>query len=786
MKEFIEESYSEEIDNKSELKNVLFGYLIYWKWFILSVALCTTGAWFYLRYATPVYNVSATVMIRDDKRGGQNSEVQALENMGLLVSSSSSDNEIEIIRSKSLIKQVVTELKTYAGYTTKGHIGSRDLYTQSPVRVVMQPASLDSLKFGFGFEAICRPDGSVHISGNIGGKNITSHIAQLPANLETPIGVLTLTSCQEAEPIFNETIYIQVSPPIQVAKAYLGALSITNNNSGTSIATIDFSTTHPQRGEDFVNKLIEVYNREANNDKNSVAIKTAEFINERIQLINHELGNTEAELEGFKRNAGLTTLEDAQMYVQENANYSKKSVEIGTQLNLMDYLSEFVSAPATQDAIIPANVGVADASLSSLIQQYNEMLLQRNRLLRSSSSTNPVIVKLSHELTSLRTDIQASIGSLRQSLSIAQKDLSKQTSKFSARISNVPTQERALTNIARQQEIKAGLYLMLLQKREENSIALAATADNAKIIDEAMVNDGTIAPNYSLIRMIAFVVGLLIPIIIITLINFFRIRIEGRADVEKLTRLPILGEVPLDYIRQKEESDIVVKENENTMMTEVFRELRTNLQFILSTPESKVILITSTTSGEGKTFVASNLAASLAMLGKKVVIVGLDIRKPRLPQSFGFSSQHHQEGITHFLRDPRTDLMSLLQSTPNTPNLMILATGAIPPNPAELLARPSLDEAIEQLSRKFDYVLLDSAPVGLVTDTLIAARVASTTIYLCRTDYSLKSDFEFINQLQREKKLPGMAMVVNATNMKKRKYGYGYGKRYGYGYGAKK
>lgn len=776
MKEFIEESFTEEIDNKSELKNILFSYLIYWKWFILSIVLCMAGTWFYLRYATPVYNVSATVMIRDEKRGGRNNEAQALENMGLLSSTSNLDNEIEILRSKSLIKQVVTELHTYTNYMTKGRIGSRDLYNESPILIEMEEADLNRLNAGFSIEAVCHGDGSMSLTGYIGGKNITGGVAQLPTCLETPLGRVTFRAGTSSKEMYGETIYIRVSPPIQIAKEYLGRLSIANNSPGTSIATINFNTTHKQRGEDFVNKLIEVYNRESNNDKNSVAIKTAAFINERIRLINDELGNTEAELENFKQNAGITDLADAKQYVQEGVNYSKQSVDLGTQLKLMNYLHEFVSAPANLDAVIPANVGVSDASLTALIQQYNEMLLRRNRLLRSSSTSNPVIVKLNNELTAIRSDIQASIANLRQSLRIAQNDLNRQANKYSERINKVPTQERALTTIARQQEIKAGLYLMLLQKREENSISLAATADNAKMIDPAMANDGPISPNYSLIRMIAFVMGLLIPIVIITLINFFRTHIEGLPDVEKLTRLPILGEIPLDKDLQKETSSIVVRENENTLMTEVFRGLRTNLQFVLGSPKSKVILITSTTPGEGKTFVASNLAISLALLGKKVVIVGLDIRNPQLPHSFDLPLKEFP-GITHYLADCTTDLNKLLQPSLISPNLMIMPTGIIPPNPAELLARPALEEAISQLSHNFDYVVLDSAPAGLVTDTLIASRTADVTIYVCRANCTQKSDFDFINELYRSKKLPAISLVVNATDMKRKKYGnyYGYG-----------
>lgn len=774
MKEFISEETLEETDNTNGLRDILFSYLIYWKWFLLSIVLCLGGAWIYLRYATPTYSVSATVMIKDDKKGGRNSEAQALESMGFLQGGGNIENEVEILRSKSLIKEVVISQKIYTSYSTQGRIGSRDLYTDSPLCVEMTPAALDSLTCSVTLEAVQQPDSSFLLTGNVGDRELNRKLTQLPTILPTPAGTLLISRHPQAKMLVGETIYICISPPIQVAKEYGNELTIAPTTNATSVVTLQISTTHRKRGEDFLNRLIQVYNQEANNEKNSVAIKTAQFINERILLINSELDHTEGELESFKRSAGLTNLGDAQLYVQENADYNKQSVDIGTQLSLMEYLRDYVSNPVYQDAAIPSNVGVSEANLTALIGRYNEQLLERNRLLRNSSESNPVIVQLNNRLTAMRTIIQSSIASLHHSLLLSRKDLDRQAGKLTARISNVPSQERTLTGIARQQEIKSGLYLMLLQKREENSIALAATADNAKIIDAALASDEPIGPNYSLTRMIAFVVGLLIPLIVITLINFFRIRIEGRTDVEKLTRIPILGEVPLDK-SISDSSSIVVKENENSLMAEVFRELRTNLQFMQRASACNVILVTSSVPGEGKTFVSSNLAISLALLGKRVVIVGLDIRNPQLASIFGLETAHRPQGITHFLAQPDTDLHSLIVPSSTCPHLHILPAGNIPPNPAELLARPSLEQAIALLSNEYDYVVLDTAPVGIVTDTLILARVAHAAVYLCRVNYSYKSSFEMINQFQKEKKLPEMSIVINGIDRRKKKYGYGYG-----------
>ena len=534
------------------------------------------------------------------------------------------------------------------------------------------------------------------------------------------------------------------------------------------------------------------YNKNANNDKNEVAQNTARFIDERISVINQELGTTEQELESFKREAGLTDLSsDAQLAVSEQSAYEKLCVENGTQLNLVQYLSEYIQKPENATATLPANVGLNDETLSGLIAQYNALILERNRLLRTSSETNPVVRRLESNIQDMRAGILTTIASVRKGLLITKADLDRQAGKYAGRISNAPAQERRFVSIQRQQEIKAGLYLMLLQKREENNIALAATANNAKIIDDALADDFPVSPQSKKIYMMAFVLGLGIPVAIIWILNLLSYRIEGRADVERLTNVSIIGDVPLNDSEDKHA--IAVRENDNDIMAETFRSLRTNLLFILGDPDRKVILVTSTMSGEGKTFIASNLAVSLALLGKKVIIVGLDIRKPGLNKVFRI--HHKEKGITGFLSAPQsTDLRSMTLPSEVSDNLHVLPGGAIPPNPTELLARKSLDDAIELLKKDYDYIVLDTAPISMVTDTQLIARVADISVYVCRADYTHKNDYQLINELYANKRLPGLCTVINGLDMKKKKYGYyygygkygryyGYGKKYGYGYG---
>ena len=545
-----------------------------------------------------------------------------------------------------------------------------------------------------------------------------------------------------------------------------------------------------QRGQDFINQLLEMYNRNTNNDKNEIAQKTAEFIDERIGIISKELGSTEADLETFKRDAGITDLtSEAQIALAGNAEYEKKSVENRTQISLVNDLRKYLRG--NEYEVLPSNVGLQDAALIGAIERYNEMLVERKRLLRTSTENNPAIVNLDTSIRAMKANVQATLEGTLQGLMITKSNLDREASRYSRRISNAPGQERAYVSIARQQEIKAGLYLMLLQKREENAIALAATANNAKIIDEAIADDTPVSPKGKMIYLIALVLGIGIPVGIIYLIDLTKFKIEGRADVEKLTTVPVVGDIPLTDEKNDKNGSIAVFENKNNLMSEVFRNVRTNLQFMLNN-DQKVILVTSTVSGEGKSFVSANLAISLSLLGKKVVIVGLDIRKPGLNKVFQLSNR--EKGITQYLSNPETDLMELVQPSDINKNLYILLGGTVPPNPTELLARNGLDKAIETLKKHFDYVIMDTAPIGMVTDTLLIGRVADLSVYVCRADYTHKAEYTLINELSIEKKLPNLCTVINGVDLKKRKYGYyygygkygkhyGYGKRYGYGYG---
>ena len=787
----------EQSEEQVNIQELLFRYLIHWPWFVISIIICIACAWGYLRLTTPIYNISATVLIKDEKKGGGASMSSDLEKMGLegFVSSSSNvDNEIEVLRSKSLAREVVNNLGLFVTYMDEDEFPSKELYHTSPVLVSLTHQEADKLPGRMEINMILQPTGALGVQITVGEKEYRKQFDKLPAVFPTDEGTVAFFANNDTlsavcpENITKERhITAFINRPFSVLKEYVNSLSIAPTSKTTSVVVISLENTNTRRGRDYINKLLEMYNINANNDKNEVAQKTAEFIDERIGIISKELGSTEQDLENFKRSAGITDLSsEAQIALTGNAEYEKKRVENQTQINLVMDLQRYMKG--NEYEVLPSNIGLQDAASAGAIDRYNQMLVERKRLLRTSTENNPTIINLDTSIRAMRTNVQATLDATLKGLQITKEDLAREASRYSRRINDAPTQERQFVSIARQQEIKSGLYLMLLQKREENAITLAATANNAKIIDEALADDNPISPKKTIVYLAALVLGVGLPVGVIYLIGLTKFKIEGRADVEKLTSLPVVGDIPL---ADEKTGSIAVFENQNNLMSETFRNVRTNLQFMLENGKN-VILVTSTISGEGKSFVSSNLAISLSLLGKKVVIVGLDIRKPGLNKVFNLSRKEH--GITQFLTNPTVNLMDLVQPSDINKNLFILPGGAVPPNPTELLARDDLEKAIEILKASFDYVILDTAPVGMVTDTLLIGRTADLSVYVCRADYTRKAEFTLINELSENNKLSNLCIAINGLDLQKKKYGYyygygkygkyyGYGKRYGYGYG---
>lgn len=795
----------ESIQENEEKSNFDFAVIyttliLNWKWFVLSLIICLGAAHIYLRYATPIYQAAAKLLIKEEQNGRRGNSIQSSANLGIISNSNGIDNEMEILKSRTLAQQAVYDLKLYTTYRHEGRIKDHLIYGEQEVNVDMDYEHLKKLNAPMNFK-ITREGRNYHVVGsyfvpiddnsyNPGPVTVDKVITALPATLGTRVGMVKFTQNGNYMLRDGESLKVTMIAPEIAAGKYVGSLSVSPSSKTTSIAQLVITDEIPQRAIDYLKQLAIVYNRQANEDKNQIAVRTEQFINQRLEKINAELGNTEGQLENYKKRNNMVQLSMNASTAFSNADsYAQKLNEANTQVALLDELTKYMNEPSNRHQPIPSNVGLNDASATSLINKYNEIALQRNQLLHSASESSPTVTPLTSQLDDLQASIKRAMSQARAGLNIQRNSIASQQGKYQGQISNTPEQERILTQIGRQQEVKSGLYLMLLQKREENSISLAATADKGKLIDNP-VFAGKVTPKDSMILIIAFGLGLAIPALILFLLAFFRYKIEGHDDVAKLTKLPIIADVAIASDRAKTKADIVVHENKNNLMEEIFRSLRTNLQFLMK-EHDKVILMTSTTSGEGKTFIASNVAISFALLGKKVVLVGLDIRKPRLAELFEIDDHHH--GITNLLiKDNITwdDVNKQIVNSGVNNNLDLLMAGPVPPNPGELVTRKSLEETIDILKEHYDYIIIDTAPVGLVTDTLALGRIANATVYVCRADYTQKSSFGLINGLAYEKKMPNMSIVLNGVDLSKKKYGYyyGYGKYGKYGkyasYGA--
>lgn len=762
-----------------------------WYWFVLSLIIFGSLGAIYLRYTTPMYQSTAKLLIKDES--GSNRRGQSLQNMsnlGIISNSTGIDNEMEILTSHSLAEDAIRDLKLYVNYSTKGRVKDVILYRNQPLNVDVDPEHLEKLNAPIDL-TITKDSIFYIVSGtyyvptndnsNEGPYSINRKITNLPATIATRAGIITISSNYGHTLKNSDVLNVSILSPRMAANKYTSELQVSQTAKSTSIAQLQLTDEVPQRSLDYLKHLAIVYNRQANEDKNTIALRTDKFINDRLSKINTELGKTEGELQNYKQKNGIVELQmNAGNSVANQNNSELKLADVETQIELFNTIArEVESSSRNLTQVIPSNVGLDDQSSTSLINKYNELVLERNRLLRSASESSPVVEPLTAQIRELNGNIRRAIAAARQNLLIQRDAVSAQVNKYNGQVAETPQQERMLTQIDRQQEVKSGLYLMLLQKREENSISLAATADKGKLIDDPQLV-GKISPKSTSIMMVALLIGLVIPVLVILILQFFRYKIEGHDDVARLTKLPIIADVAVASNKAKGKADIVVHENQNNQMEEIFRSMRTNLQFMLKEGQ-KVVLFTSSTSGEGKTFNAANLSVSFGLLGKKVILVGLDIRRPRLAELFGIND--HKHGITNLLvKDNPTaeELQEQILPSGVNKNLDLLMAGPIPPNPAELIARNSLDIIINLLKEKYDYIMIDTAPVGLVTDTLQIARVVDASIYMCRADYTPKSSFNLINALANENKFPNMAIVLNGIDMSKRKYSYYYG--YG-GYG---
>ena len=775
------------------LESIFRMLVLNWQWFVLSLIVALGIAFLYLRYTTPVYNTYAKILVKGGEGRGSGAS-QALS-IGDIIQNYGLSNERQILKSSTTAAEVVRDLKLYTSYTLKGRVRDRVMYKNQEFMVDMDAEHLEKLNTPV-YMKIEKEKGAYHITGSYrvpidelnssAPYGIDQTVKNLPATIKTKAGTISIYTNPapvKQKMTDGQEIIVTLNSPMNVAKGYAARLGVAGNE-GSDVITLSINDQNTTRAVDYLNQMLIVYNRLANEDKNDVARRTEAFINERLAKINGELNATDSELESYKRRNGLVNLRsDAGQSAGNQDAYEKRLSDANTQIQLINTYRQYINKPTNKGQIMPSNVGLNDGQTGQLVSEYNQRVLERNRLLRTASEQSPAVQKLNADIDDLYQSVQQSLTNAyqhnMQTAQIQRNAISAQLGRYSGEVSKTPEQERILTQIGRQQEVRSGLYLMLLQKREENSISLSATANKANMI-EVPLHGGQVSPKPNMIYLTALGIGLLLPALIMFVLSLLRYRIEGHDDVMRLTALPILADVAIASDTAKTKADIVVHENKNNQMEEIFRSMRTNLQFMLG-ENDKVIMFTSTTSGEGKTFNCANLAVSFALLGKKVLIVGLDIRKPRLAELFEINNHHN--GITPLLtmEEPKwSDIAEQILPSGVNKNLDLLMAGPIPPNPAELMARPSLEVIFNVLRDKYDYILVDTAPVGLVTDTLQVGRVADATIYMCRADYTAKSSFELINGLANDEKLPNMSIVINGIDMSKKKYGYYYGYgRYG-------
>lgn len=786
----LEDLQEQEEQSALDFQTIYSTLILNWKWFLLSIVLCCALAVAYVKLAPKVFQSSTKILIKDDESkksgGAAGAAAAAMSNLslGFMSSSNGIDNETEILNSRYLVQQTIKNLKLYAEYKHGGMLVDTLIYAKQEVNVDMDTTSLKQLNAPMKL-TITREGGIYHVKGKYfkpidaetfekAPYEINKTLAKLPAQIRTKAGTLTLTQNPGYELKEGTELKVEMTSPFKASKEYFKRLTMNQTKKTANTVELTFNDESRERGVDFLNGLIDAYNYQANIDKNEIQKRTEDFINSRLAKISTELTGNDTNLEKYKQKNRMVDIGlNAKQAVLSFDQLDQELNKANTQVELLNEIGKYMDQPANKYQPIPTNVGLEDESATALIGQYNSLALTRKQLLHSASEDSPVVTPITAQLEDLMTAIKRAMFQARINMKIQRNSIADMASKYEKTIGVTPEQEKALTQIGRQQSVTSGLYLMLLQKREETSMSLASTADKAKIIEPAAFVD-KVSPKGIIALLIAFILGVSIPAGIIYLRELLRSKILGHDDVEKLTQLPIIGDIPTASANGSK-GNIVIQENKSNLMSEIFRGLRTNLQ-LAGDDKEKVFIVTSTTTGEGKTFIASNLAMSLALLEKKTIMVGLDIRKPRMAELFGIGDRQH--GITNILANEECnweEVKAQIVASGVNRNLDLLMAGPTPANPGELMVRKSLKQTIALLKEHYDYVIIDTAPVGLVADTLQLSKLADRTLFVCRADFSTKSSFTYINKLDEQKKLPNISIVINDIDLSKKKFAYSYG-----------
>lgn len=749
------------------IREIILKYLRKWYWFIISLFTCFVFAYIYTQITIPKYQVQASILLRQDDKAFGLSESALLESMGMGGTLKEVEDEIQVLTSKTMMKNVIEDLGIQTEYYEKKGFKYEDTYPATPVKLIL-PNNFNRNILNTVELYLTPEDDGYKIKFKSGDFKETYHVNSLNESITTPVGILGFKSNIKSK---KPASYKIISHPIKnLTESYSKNVTISPATKKSNAITLSTVSENTEKAKAVLNKLIELYNLDAVIDKNLIASNTKAFVEDRIRLIKEELLDVELNVENYKKHNSLTNItSEAELFLKSASDYKRKLAEIETQLNLVKYIEDHVKDPRNQYSLVPANLGVQDGSLIELIKAYNLALLERMKLMRTTNNDNPVITQVEQQLKTLRASIITSIGSVKDGLNISKKDLMSNDAQYNSKIKQVPTQEREFLEIKRQQEIKQNLYLFLLQKREENALTLASTTPSAKTLDAAYASMSAISPKKPFIFGLAIILGLLLPIGLIYLLDLLNNKITDRKEFTRQIKVPYIGSIGIN----KETDRVVVREGKTTPIVEMFRMIRTNLQFMLGNKKSPVILVTSSIGGEGKSFTAINLAMSFALTNKKVILIGLDIRKPMLGDYMHISKN---KGVSLYLSDSSYQLKDIIIPSGIHPYLNVIPAGPIPPNPAELIMSNRLDELIEELKKEYDYIIIDSAPVGVVSDTYLLNRVIDNAVYVSRQNYTPKDVSDLINDIHDNNRLKNIGFVLNGVD-EISGYGYGYGNK---------